>query len=58
MTETLRIFKDMRAVLDTLIEDRPMLAAKRCGTTTIGNLRAEINAVVTALEHRKILGLI
>ena len=32
--------------IDSLIEARPMLAAKICGTTTLGNVRAEIKAVL------------
>jgi hypothetical protein len=32
--------------IDSLIEARPMLAACMCGTTTLGNVRAEIKAVI------------
>lgn len=32
--------------IDTLIEAKPMLAANICGTTTLGNVRAEIKAVL------------
>lgn len=32
--------------IDALINDKPMLAAKMCGTTTLGNVRAEIKAVL------------
>lgn len=32
--------------IDALIEARPILAAKMCGTTTLGNVRAEIKAVL------------
>lgn len=32
--------------MDSLIEASPMLAAKICGTTTLGNVRAEIKAVL------------
>ena len=30
------------AAIDALLEDKPMLAAKLCGSTTLGNVRAEI----------------
>ena len=32
--------------IDSIIEARPMLAANMCGTTTLGNVRAEIKAVL------------
>jgi hypothetical protein len=32
--------------IDTLIEAKPMIAAKVCGSTTLGNLRVEIRAVL------------
>ena len=32
--------------IDALIEARPILAAKMCGATTLGNVRAEIKAVL------------
>jgi hypothetical protein len=32
--------------IEALIDDKPMLAAKVCGTTTLGNVRAEIKAVL------------
>lgn len=34
------------AAIDALIETRPIFAAKICGTTTLGNVRAEIKAVL------------
>lgn len=32
--------------IEALIDDKPMLAAKICGSTTLGNARAEIKAVL------------
>jgi len=37
-------------LLDALIEERPMLAAKMVGSTTLGNHRADLKAVV--VKHR------
>ena len=34
------------AAIDALLEDKPMLAAKICGSTTLGNVRAEIWGVL------------
>ena len=34
------LLRECRHALDDLLRDKPMLAAKRCGTTTLGNLRS------------------
>jgi hypothetical protein len=34
------------AAIDVLLDDRPMLAAKLCGSTTLGNVRAGIWGVL------------
>jgi len=34
------LLRECRHALDDLLRDKPMLAAKHCGTTTLGNLRA------------------
>lgn len=39
--------------IDVLIAERPMLAVKVCGSTTLGNQRAEIKAVLTKLTDGK-----
>lgn len=38
--------KNALVAIDALIDDRPILAAKVCGTTTLGNVRAELKAVL------------
>jgi hypothetical protein len=39
-------------LIDALIEERPMLAAKMVGSTTLGNHRADLKAVV--VKHRPV----
>jgi len=34
------------SAIDALIDEKPMLAAKVCGSTTLGNLRVEIRGVL------------
>lgn len=36
------LLKECRAALDELLERKPMMAALICGSTTLGNLRAEL----------------
>jgi hypothetical protein len=40
MTEQALLLRECRRALDELLRDKPMLAAKLCGTTTLGNIRA------------------
>jgi hypothetical protein len=40
MAEQALLLRECRRALDELLRDKPMLAAKLCGTTTLGNLRA------------------
>lgn len=40
MNEQAALLRECRLALDYLLRDKPMLAAKLCGTTTLGNLRA------------------
>lgn len=47
--EMLAELRECAAALDALIEDRPMLAAKLCGSTTLGNRRAEARGVLTKI---------
>ena len=42
MQEQASLLRRCRMALDDLLRDKPMLAAKLCGTTTLGNLRAEL----------------
>lgn len=42
MQEQASLLRRCRMALDDLLMDKPMLAAKLCGTTTLGNLRAEL----------------
>ena len=38
------LLRECRHALDDLLRDKPMLAAKICGTTTLGNLRTMLHA--------------
>lgn len=40
LREAASLLRECRLALDDLLRDKPMLAAKLCGTTTLGNLRA------------------
>lgn len=40
ITEQALLLRECRHALDDLLRDKPMLASKLCGTTTLGNLRA------------------
>ena len=42
MQEQASLLRRCRLALDDLLKDKPQLAAKLCGTTTLGNLRAEL----------------
>lgn len=45
----LRLERALRSALiaiDALIDNKPALAANMCGSTTLGNVRAEIKAVL------------
>ena len=48
--EMLAELRECVAALDALIEDRPMLAAKLCGSTTLGNRRAEARSAIAKAE--------
>ena len=43
MNEQAALLRECRMALDHLLRDKPMLAAKVCGTTTLGNLRAMLH---------------
>lgn len=34
------------AAIEALLDEKPMLAAKVCGSTTLGNLRAELRSAL------------
>lgn len=40
--EQAALLRECRLALDCLLKDKPMLAAKVCGSTTLGNLRASL----------------
>jgi hypothetical protein len=40
LNEQALLLRECRHALDDLLRDKPMLAGKMCGTTTLGNLRA------------------
>lgn len=42
MNEQAALLRECRLALDCLLRDKPMLAAKICGSTTLGNLRASL----------------
>jgi hypothetical protein len=42
--EKTALLRECRAALDDLLADKPLLAAKLCGTNTLGNLRAMLYA--------------
>jgi len=44
--EVLATLRECRAALDALLKARPMLAATIAGSTTLGNLRVEVGAVL------------
>ena len=44
MNEQAAMLRECRAALDSLIAQKPMLAGLLCGSTTLGNLRAELGA--------------
>ena len=43
MNEQAALLRECRMALDHLLRDKPMLAAKVCGTTSLGNLRAMLH---------------
>lgn len=44
--ELLAYAKEARLALSALLTDKPMLGAKRCGSNTLGNLRAELGGII------------
>lgn len=38
--------REVASALDDLLQKKPMLAATRCGSTTLGNHRAELRAAI------------
>ena len=42
MNEQAALLRECRHALDGLLKQRPMMAALVCGSTTLGNLRAEL----------------
>ena len=37
--------------INILIEERPMLSSKMCGTTTLGNIRSELKSAIRKHEQ-------
>lgn len=50
--ELLDIAKSAYIAIDVLIKDRPILAAKITGHTTLGNIRAELKAAVKKFDKK------
>lgn len=44
MNEQASLLRECRAALDSLIAQKPTLAGLLCGSTTLGNLKAELHA--------------
>lgn len=44
MDEQAALLRECRAALDSLIEQKPTIAGLVCGSTTLGNLKAELSA--------------
>ena len=44
MNEQASLLRECRAALDSLIAQKPTLAGLLCGSTTLGNLKAELGA--------------
>ena len=42
INEQAALLRECRLALDHLLNDKPMLAAKICGSTTLGNLSASL----------------
>jgi hypothetical protein len=41
------LLREVNLALNDLLEKKPMLGAVHCGTTTLGNLRVDVHALVT-----------
>lgn len=41
-----RTLRSVLFALDSLLREKPMLAAKKCGSSTLGNLRAEVKGII------------
>lgn len=52
----LAALRECRKALDSLLADKPMLAAKVCRSTTLGNLRASLGADLLAGVPAKAIG--
>lgn len=48
--ELLRAAREMRAALDDLLAKKPSMAGWLCGSTTLGNHRAELGGVIQRAE--------
>lgn len=44
MNEQAALLRECRAAIDSLIVQKPALAGLICGSTTLGNLKAELHA--------------
>ena len=45
-----KVLREAEKAIEQLIAEKPMLAAKRCGSTTLGNLLAQVRALTRAVE--------
>lgn len=44
--DLLAMLREVRLALDFLLKEKPMLAGRVCGSTTLGNLKAEIGGLI------------
>lgn len=45
LNEQAKMLRECRSAIVDLLEQRPMLGALKCGSTTLGNLRIELEAM-------------
>jgi hypothetical protein len=48
--ELAKLVRECLKALDELLEKRPMQAAMLCGSTTLGNLRVDLNGAVNRMS--------
>ncbi len=45
INEQAKLLRECRSAITELLEKKPMLGALRCGSTTLGNLRVELESM-------------
>ncbi len=58
MNEQAALLRECRAALDSILAQNPMMVSWKCGSTTLGNLRAELYAyrpqAIFSVEKQKV----